>query len=191
MTITSGLFTFAIILIPFAVAIFCSRAEHIKIFFISLLYIYSLYLFKYAVFPIYLSDTMKAAMQFDSDAALSFGKNLNLIPFLKNFYPMDFMLNIIMTLPLGILAPCVKKDIKLGSFCILTGIILELNQFLLALIQGFTFRDININDSIANALGVFIGHLIFKISVGVLLKVPRERMPSLFLSFREYFEDAV
>ena len=57
--------------------------------------------------------------------------------------------------------------------------------------SGKLIDYININDSIANALGVFIGHLIFKISVGVLLKVPRERMPSLFLSFREYFEDAV
>lgn len=58
-----------------------------------------------------------------------------------------------------------KKIVKIGIF---TGIGIELIQFILLFIQGFTFRNININDSIANFFGVYFGYKAFIISFKIL-----------------------
>lgn len=97
--------------------------------------------------------------------------NLNLVPFLKGLDIKDFILNIIMTFPLGVLLPCMIKDLdtkKIVKIGVLTGLGIELIQFILVFIQGFTFRNININDSIANFLGIYLGYKAFVISFKIL-----------------------
>ncbi len=129
MRITSGLLTSAIIAVPFILFIAkrykkSEKKDRIKVLFLILLFIYTVYLFKYAVFPIYVSGSMKESMQRNRELHLF--EKLNFIPFFKCFYRKDFVLNMIMTAPLGFLIPCMKKNAKNGIFFlgILTGFLI-------------------------------------------------------------------
>lgn len=78
-----------------------------------------------------------------------------------------------MTMPIGFLIPCLKdglntrKMVKVGLFI---GIGIEMFQFIIMLVQGFTFRDININDVIANVIGVSLGYKIFIFALSICYK---------------------
>lgn len=197
MVIDSGLFTNLIIALPFLACLFreirCQRRHYIlKSFLILTFYFYIVLLIKHAIFPIYLGGSMKQIMQAEMPMSKSLSENVNLIPLVRGWYPEDFLLNIIMTLPLGILLPCLIKGMTIQSAAIAgtgIGIGIELIQFFLLILQGFTFRDININDSIANAIGVLIGYVIYIFSVKIFLEAAKNTQIPIVVRIRSFFTD--
>src|SRR5699024_2338210 len=145
--------------------------------FLFIFFVYFINLLKYAVFPIHFSEDVKNIMQEERTILEIVKLNTNLIPFSSGFDKKDFLLNIIMTLPLGFLIPCLKRDLNNKKVIILglaTGLLIEFIQLLLIFLQGFTFRNININDTIANFIGVYLGYKIFLLSFPILFKAFQE-----------------
>lgn len=135
-----------------------------KLFFIMLLYFYFVCLTNYTIFPI---DFLMAS---EFSQSVSFWSNLNLIPIpftdSLNIIPIHMALNIIMSMPFGILVCLLsekeltlKKSLTIGLFY---GIIIELIQFSIGLSIKYLYRSIDINDVIFNTIGIIISYLIFK-----------------------------
>ena len=87
-----------------------------------------------------------------------FNPNLNLIPFVQGINS-EFMLNILLFIPLGFLLPIINKAYAQIKKVVLLGgglsLIIEISQL-------FTlFRATDINDLIANTLGAVMGWLCF------------------------------
>lgn len=112
------------------------------------------------VFPIYIRC---------GDIAARFAENgwritdcIVLIPF-HDGLSKDDLLNVIMTIPFGFLLPFVKKKVTWRGALIagaVLGTIIELIQLVLAAIQGFSFRYVDVADVICNTVGTMIGWLI-------------------------------
>lgn len=176
MIIRIGLLTIIIIAIPFIIYTVHDikrnkQQNKIKYLFLFIFFIYFINLLKYAIFPIYLGGTFKETIRNEMTLTQIIKLNTNLIPLISGFNKKDFLLNIVMTFPLGFLLPCLKKNLNTRKIIIiglLTGLLIELTQFLLIFIQGFTFRNININDSIANFIGVYLGYKTFFLSFKIL-----------------------
>lgn len=86
------------------------------------------------------------------------------------------ILNVLLTMPFGfgvsfIIKVDNKKVIWLGF---LLGLLLESLQLIGALLSGFTFRYVDINDVIFNFVGVVLGYGIFKILMIYLKLYTRE-----------------
>lgn len=124
--------------------------------------IFTTYLFCVAsvtIFPI----------QFDSTIRKMFQENgwritdcIVLIPF-HDGLSKDDLLNVVMTIPFGFLFPFVKKKVTWRGALIAgaaLGTIFELIQLVLAAIQGFSFRYVDVADVICNTVGTMIGWLI-------------------------------
>ena len=197
MKIDSGLLTDFIVSIPFIVYFLHqirSKSKYyiFKCVVISFLCFYIILLVKYAVFPIYISGSIKEMMREELSFSESLAENINLIPFIRGWYPKDFLLNIIMTLPLGVLLPCLIKGMTKKSMTIVglgVGIAIELVQFLIFLFQGFTFRDININDSLANAIGVIIGFAIYTFAVRIFIEETKSTQIKTLRMVRNFLID--
>lgn len=163
-----------------------STDQKVKEVFNIIFFVYLVKLLGYTVFPIYIMPNPYS----EEYTLLEIIKmNTNIIPFI-NMDVKDFVLNIIMTFPLDCILPCLLKNLsdkKIILIALLTGIGFELNQFIFILLQGFTFRNININDSIANFLGVYLGfktfELLFKMLYKVFKKNISKKPDSKFLLF--------
>ena len=97
---------------------------------------------------------------------------INLVPFSEGL-TQNGILNIIMTVPFGFLIPCIYKDISAKRMLLLSafiGVIIESLQLGIALIAGFTFRIIDIDDVIFNFIGSIIGYGIYLL-VGFCVKL--------------------
>lgn len=97
---------------------------------------------------------------------------INLVPFSEGL-TQNGILNIIMTVPFGFLLPCIYKDISAKRMLLLSvsiGLIIESLQLGIALIAGFTFRIIDIDDVIFNFIGSIIGYGIYLL-VGFCVKL--------------------
>ncbi len=178
MIISTGLFTTLIIAVPFIAYVIYSigykkNRNIARYVFLFLLFIYLIFLVKYAIFPIYLDSEINEIMGSKLPISDLIKKHVNVIPLFRGLYVQDFFLNIIMTMPIGFLIPCLKdglntrKMVKVGLFI---GIGIEMFQFIIMLVQGFTFRDININDVIANVIGVSLGYKIFIFALSICYK---------------------
>lgn len=112
------------------------------------------------VFPIYIRC---------GDIAARFAENgwritdcIVLIPF-HDGISKDDLLNILMTIPFGFLLPFVKKRATWKTALIagaVLGTTIELIQLVLAAVQGFSFRCVDVADVICNTVGTMIGWLI-------------------------------
>lgn len=127
------------------------------LFFFSIMYIYLCFVIDYTQFPIYTTESMRRVL-----GPLFWQKNFNLIPF-KGFSLETSLLNILLTMPFGFGLPFVYKSnfkrIVIAS--IIIGVIIESLQLIIGLINGFTFRVVDINDVIFNFIGSMIGYAIF------------------------------
>ena len=97
---------------------------------------------------------------------------IDLVPFSEGL-TQNGILNIIMTVPFGFLIPCIYKDISAKRMLLLSvfiGVIIESLQLGIALIAGFTFRIIDIDDVIFNFIGSIIGYGIYLL-VGFCVKL--------------------
>jgi glycopeptide antibiotics resistance protein len=100
-----------------------------------------------------------------------FIKRINLSPFFYGRFAtvksisLAILGNIILTLPFGFGVNFVthiraKNFIWWGP---LTGLVIEMTQFVICLIVRFPYRVVDINDLWANAVGVWLGYLLFRI----------------------------
>lgn len=123
------------------------------LFFFSIMYIYLCFVIDYTQFPIYTTESMRRVL-----GPLFWQKNFNLIPF-KGFSLETSLLNILLTMPFGFGLPFVYKS----NFkrIVIASIIIESLQLMIGLINGFTFRIVDINDVIFNFIGSMIGYVIF------------------------------
>ncbi|QIB27977.1 VanZ family protein [Caloranaerobacter azorensis] len=168
MVIDIDLYTVLILIIPFIIYIiydimYIKNRKYIKYFFLTIFFIYFINLLNYTIFPIHINSSIATITQEEFTIFESLKNNTNLIPFNK-LDKIDFILNIIMTIPLGVLLPCLVKKLNTKKILIIgliTGLGIEACQALLTFVQGFTFRNININDAIANFIGVYLGYKIF------------------------------
>lgn len=74
--------------------------------------------------------------------------------------------NILLLLPLGILAPVLWKRFRSLKSCFILGVITSLSIEFLQLIEGLLklgFRAVDIDDLILNVLGIVIGYSLYKI----------------------------
>lgn len=164
--------------------------NYLKYTFIGIFTIYIFGLLKYAIFPIYINSMIALEIHKTQSAVDNIMSNTNLIPFFNSFDLKDFFLNIIMTFPVGFLVPCINK--KNTSQMIIWGLIIgvgiETIQLLLGFIQGFTFRNININDSIANLLGVLFGYVVLKIFIKIYIQVFENAKNRVLVYLMNYFK---
>ncbi|WP_256941317.1 VanZ family protein [Bacillus sp. EAC] len=123
--------------------------------------IYLCYVLNYTQFPIYVSKTYRNLI------GLHLSRHLNLVP-LINLTKEDFgtsLLNVLMTIPFGFGLPFMTKSTlkKIAIAGLFLGIVLESLQGIIALLNGFTLRIVDINDLIFNFTGTLIGYSIFKL----------------------------
>lgn len=129
------------------------------IFFFTIFFIYFVGVIKFTQFPVYLSEYMRVEM------GQTVWRDMNLIPLVTLKYAAlnTSLLNILLTIPFGFGLPFVsnlrfRRVIIAGA---LFSIILEFLQLAIALLAGFTFRVVDINDVIFNTIGAAIGYTLF------------------------------
>ncbi|MGG0177743.1 VanZ family protein [Gottfriedia acidiceleris] len=137
------------------------KKDIVHLFFFTIMYIYLCFVLNYTQFPIYVSQTFRNMI------GLHTWKNLNLVP-LVNLTMQDLetsLLNVLMTIPFGFGLPfitkCTFKKIVIAGLII--GVIIESLQGGIGLLNGYTFRVVDINDIIFNFTGTLIGYSIFKL----------------------------
>lgn len=155
----SGLYLYIFLLIYLFIAIFLiiGRKKNLTyIFFFSIMYVYIYYLIKTTQFPIYIDD-----IQRETFGGQNVWREMNYIPF-SNGFSQTSILNIIMTIPLGLGVPfLIKANVKkIFLIALITTLLIELGQLLSALYAGYTFRYIDIDDVILNVTGALIGYLL-------------------------------
>lgn len=194
MRIQSGLFMNIIIFIPFFIYFIKNKESlnELKVIISICVYLYVLNLVKYAILPVTIDDPVVEYIYSTITIEEHFKESINLIPIIKQFNWVDFILNILMTIPLGIIFPLTLKNINLKKilfFGLALGLSLEIYQYLLFYIEGYFSRNVNINDVIANFLGVVFGYLFFKYSVKVFLKPELEKNNGIFKSLFLHLKD--
>ena len=99
-------------------------------------------------------------------------RNMNLLPFYTLGYESlkTLVLNILLTIPFGFGLPFIAR-LRLRQVVfigVIFSIILEALQLVVALISGFTFRIVDINDVLFNGIGVAVGYALFVVFVRVI-----------------------
>ena len=136
------------------------KKSNVYLLFFAIMYIYLCAVIDVTQFPIYATDGMRVAM-----GGQNVWREMNLIPFQSIIQSpsIDVILNIIMTIPLGFGLPFLVKTgwkrVVLSGVGI--GAAVEIGQLISALIIGFTFRNVNIDDIIMNLLGTIAGYVLF------------------------------
>jgi len=110
-------------------------------------------------------------------------ESVQLIPFRDGIRKTD-LLNLLMTVPLGIGTPFIapvhnlKKSALLGLF---TGITIELIQYLESILTGgYSHRIIDSNDVIFNFIGCLLGFLVLAVFSRLFRRHPKERLNSIW-----------
>lgn len=158
--ILTGLTFVLLVLLTFLKCV--RRKSTIYLLCFAIMYIYICKLIDLTQFPIYTSEGMREAL-----GGQNVWREMNLVPFktVLEEFSLDILMNIIMTIPLGFgvafLIRCTWRRIL--AIGIIIGVCAELGQLLSALWAGFTFRHVNIDDTIMNLLGTVLGYLLFKI----------------------------
>ncbi|MEH7350773.1 VanZ family protein [Gottfriedia acidiceleris] len=135
------------------------KKDIVYLLFFSIMYIYICNVLNYTQFPIYVFQT-------DRDI-IRLHVSINLVP-LINLTMEDFetsLLNVLMTIPFGFGLPFITKSTfkKIALAGLLIGLIIESLQGIIGLLNGYTFRVVDINDVLFNFTGTIIGYSIFKL----------------------------
>ncbi|MFT8309887.1 MAG: VanZ family protein [Sporolactobacillus sp.] len=127
------------------------------LFFFSIMYLYLCVVINETQFPIYTTEDLRRDF-----GPMLWHSSINLIPF-KGFALKTSLLNVLLTMPFGFgLSFVYKTNLKRIVIASITiGVILELLQLSIGIINGFTLRIVDINDVIFNFTGSMIGYLIF------------------------------
>lgn len=135
------------------------RPSPVRYVFLTGCVIYLLALIHLTAFPIDIHTGDARAAALDS-------KSINLIPF-DDLRPRDFVLNICMTVPFGIMLPIVLRRFfpipVMITVALGVGVFFEFNQLLLRWTVG-NDRYIDANDVVANATGILLGFMIARLA---------------------------
>ena len=74
--------------------------------------------------------------------------------------------NILMLVPFGVLLPLISKNKSFLNALIFSAVFsvsIEILQFIIGLLIGYRYRQVDIDDLLLNILGAVIGYLIYKI----------------------------
>lgn len=143
------------------------------LFFLSLFWIYLLFVFKETLFPIPL---------FMRQYALPFDERVNLVPFFFGKYAtarsifLSAGLNTLLTIPFGFGIHFIVrlKDRDFIWLPLAVGLGIETLQLFLSLLIHHPYRVIDINDVIFNASGVLTGYAFFKAFARLYLAVTQQ-----------------
>jgi glycopeptide antibiotics resistance protein len=124
-----------------------------------------------------------------------FHETVNLIP-LHNVDRGDFILNVIMTVPLGVMLPIVwrraRTPLVMAAVALSVGSALETNQYIMRLAFA-NDRNVNMNDVISNGTGVVIGYALFRYAMeDPVLQTLIDRLsvqPGLAIRSKHRFQD--
>jgi len=144
------------------------------LFFFSIFWIYLLYVVSVVVFPFLIIKISNGEI---------FRPSINLIPFyfgscgeLPNACYMNIIGNILITMPLGFginfISRVRAKDFLWLAFVV--GFAIEGAQLIISLIFRSSFRSIDINDVILNAIGVLLGYGCFRIFAWIYLIIAQQ-----------------
>lgn len=145
-----------------------------KVFFLfgTIMFCYFMCIIKLTLFPIVMLGL-----------PANIKESVHLIPFQDGIRKTD-LLNLLMTIPLGIgtpfLAPIynLKRSALLGLF---TGIVIEVIQYLETFLTGgFSYRIIDSNDVIFNFIGCLLGFLALAVFSNFFKQLPKERLNSFW-----------
>lgn len=140
------------------------KKTYTYLFFFTIFYVYICNVISYTQFPIFINEQMK------QDIGQNVWRDANFIPLNPSHFGLaTSLLNVLLTIPFGFGLPFIakanlKKMMMLG---LLLGVCLETLQLIVALLVGFTFRYVDINDVLFNFTGVMIGYLMFMILIPV------------------------
>ena len=150
------------ILIVTLIGLWIQGRSLFHLFFCAVFGIYFIGVASVVIFPIHIPE---------NDLPFHYKLQLNLSPF--NFGSCDFLflclrniyLNILLTMPFGF---GISFIIKFKSWivfllAIAVGLIFEITQLLISLAVRSSFRVVDVNDVILNAIGVLLGYSLFKI----------------------------
>jgi glycopeptide antibiotics resistance protein len=143
------------------------KKDNIYIVFYSIFFFYILHVIKYTIFPFEIGTEFVETLK-EQHSAFS---RTNIIPFKFQSFEMT-ILNIILTIPFGFGLPYLKK-LNYKSMLILGllfSFLIELTQFTISLIIGYPYRVTDINDILANTLGVVVGYLLLKLFSKIVVK---------------------
>lgn len=166
MIVYLNIYIFIILCLPILVYLFLSKFvnhNYYKALFIFIFSIYLINMLNYAIFPMYFGTDIAKAVQKIQTTSENIWVHTTLVPFFDKLDIKDFILNIVMTFPFGVLYPLIfskKKFAQMLMVGFLLGLSIESTQLMLGFIQGFTFRNISINDVIANFSGVILGYFV-------------------------------
>lgn len=154
----------------------------------SVFYFYLMYVIALTLFPLPLPNF---GINPDGNVIWRFGINLKPFYFGRSIQyrliVFEIVANVLMTIPFGFginfISKILIKSLLWLPFAV--GFVIELLQLVLSLFVGFFYRAVDINDVITNALGVYIGYLIFRILVFILGKMKLKK-----LGFLEYILNA-
>ncbi|WP_461202424.1 VanZ family protein [Anoxybacillus sp. TBDG-1] len=136
------------------------RKEHIRFFFLSSFFLYVCLLIKYTQFPItlFLGDSFEQNID----------EIINVVPFINlDRSPINYILNIFMTVPFGFIFPFIKKVNSKEKilWSILVPIVIEGLQLLQFILTSYSERIVDINDILMNTFGIWIGYYLYRILV--------------------------
>lgn len=142
------------------------KKTSVYLFFFTVFFVYIVSAISYTQFPIYLSEAMRTSL------GQNVWRNMNLLPFYTLGYESlkTLVLNILLTIPFGFGLPFIAR-LRLRQVVfigVIFSIILEALQLVVALISGFTFRIVDINDVLFNGIGVAVGYALFVVFVRVI-----------------------
>ncbi len=168
-------------LVTFAVCttvLYLKRRSFTYLLFFSVFWIYITFAINEVFFPIAITGPFAEASRDASPNPI-----VNLIPLYFGPYPdltrviMISILNIVLTIPFGFglnfLTYVSFKRLLL--IAVLLGFGLEFTQFILSLLLGYSYRIVDVNDVIFNALGVIVGYSIFRVFAAFYIKVTTKR----------------
>lgn len=135
---------------------------------LALFWIYLLMMVRQTLFPIAINPEMSAQLK---AAGIFFYSRVNLIPFYFGPYTSlqsitwNMGLNWLLTVPFGFFINFLQKTNgkRIFLYSIGIGLTIEILQFLIGFLLGYAYRVTDINDIIANALGLWSGYLLFVI----------------------------
>ncbi|USK57812.1 VanZ family protein (plasmid) [Cytobacillus solani] len=136
------------------------KKSNMYILFYTIFFVYILNVIKYTIFPIEIGTLFVEELK----EQLSTFSRTNVIPFKFQNFEQTF-LNILLTIPFGFGLPYLKKvNIKSALLLgILFSFLIESTQFIISLVIGYPYRVTDINDILANSIGVIVGYLLFKL----------------------------
>lgn len=138
------------------------KKSYTYLMFFTIFFIYLCNVLKYTQFPIILDEEIKKEM------GQNVWRDANFIPFNQSLLAIETsLLNILLTIPFGFgISFITKVNLKrVAILGLLLGVLLESLQLIVALVVGFTFRYVDINDIIFNFTGVLLGYGLFKIFI--------------------------